>query len=242
MPRALRALLLSLVALCASAAPTADAQQPAPSIPASAFSQLHWRTIGPEGNRFTSAAGHPRRSAHLLRRRRLRRHLEDGRRRRELEVDLRRSAGAVDRCTRGVTLGSERGLGRHRRSAHPQPHLARPGDLQSVDAGRTWTLMGLEKTGPHRARRDAPDRTRMSSMACALGHAYGPQPERGVFRTTDGGATWTKVLFVDENTGMLGSADGSEESARALRRHVADRDSHLGSHQRWAGWRPLHLA
>ncbi|MBM3792139.1 MAG: sialidase, partial [Acidobacteria bacterium] len=38
-------------------------------------------------------------------------------------------------------------------------------------------------------------------MACALGHAYGPQPERGVFRTADGGKTWTKVLFVDENTG-----------------------------------------
>ena len=38
-------------------------------------------------------------------------------------------------------------------------------------------------------------------LVCALGHAYGPQPERGVFRTTDGGQTWTKTLFVDENTG-----------------------------------------
>src|SRR5207302_1460722 len=38
-------------------------------------------------------------------------------------------------------------------------------------------------------------------FACALGHAYGPQPERGVFRTTDGGRTWNRVLFVDENTG-----------------------------------------
>ena len=38
-------------------------------------------------------------------------------------------------------------------------------------------------------------------LACALGHAYGPQPERGVFRTTDGGKTWDKALFVDENTG-----------------------------------------
>ena len=38
-------------------------------------------------------------------------------------------------------------------------------------------------------------------FACALGHAYGPQAERGVFKTTDGGKTWTKVLFVDENTG-----------------------------------------
>jgi photosystem II stability/assembly factor-like uncharacterized protein len=38
-------------------------------------------------------------------------------------------------------------------------------------------------------------------LACAVGHAYGPQPERGVFRTTDGGAHWERVLFVDENCG-----------------------------------------
>ena len=38
-------------------------------------------------------------------------------------------------------------------------------------------------------------------LVCALGHAYGPQQERGVYRTTDGGTTWTRVLFVDENTG-----------------------------------------
>jgi photosystem II stability/assembly factor-like uncharacterized protein len=38
-------------------------------------------------------------------------------------------------------------------------------------------------------------------MACALGHAYGPQQERGIYRTTDGGTTWTRVLFVDEDTG-----------------------------------------
>ncbi len=38
-------------------------------------------------------------------------------------------------------------------------------------------------------------------LACALGTAYGPQPERGVFRTTDGGATWQRTLFVDDNTG-----------------------------------------
>src|SRR5262249_989618 len=38
-------------------------------------------------------------------------------------------------------------------------------------------------------------------VACALGHAYGPQPDRGVYRTTDGGKTWQRTLFVDENTG-----------------------------------------
>jgi photosystem II stability/assembly factor-like uncharacterized protein len=74
------------------------------------------------------------------------------------------------------------------------------GIYKSTDAGETWTLMGLEKTGRiprlviHPSNPDI-------VLACALGHAYGPQPERGVYRTTDGGGTWTQVLFVDENTG-----------------------------------------
>src|SRR5947209_11607987 len=74
------------------------------------------------------------------------------------------------------------------------------GIYKSTDAGKTWTRMGLEKTGrigrividPH-----TPDVV----VACALGHAYGPQAERGVFRTADGGRSWDRVLFVDENTG-----------------------------------------
>ena len=74
------------------------------------------------------------------------------------------------------------------------------GIYKSTDAGKTWTRMGLEKTG--RIGRVIVDPSNPQIVfACALGTAYGPQPERGVFRTADGGATWQRTLFVDENTG-----------------------------------------
>jgi photosystem II stability/assembly factor-like uncharacterized protein len=74
------------------------------------------------------------------------------------------------------------------------------GIFKSTDAGRTWTRMGLEPTGRIGKIVIHPQNPDIV-YACALGHAYGPQAERGVFRTTDGGKTWEKVLFVDENTG-----------------------------------------
>lgn len=74
------------------------------------------------------------------------------------------------------------------------------GIYRSTDAGRTWARMGLEKTG--RIGRVIVDpRDPDVVFACALGHAYGPQPERGVYKTTDGGITWRRTLFVDEDTG-----------------------------------------
>jgi len=74
------------------------------------------------------------------------------------------------------------------------------GVYKSSDAGKTWTLMGLEKTG--RISRVVIDPKNPDIVLVgALGHAYGPQPERGVFRTTDGGKTWERVLFTDEKSG-----------------------------------------
>ena len=74
------------------------------------------------------------------------------------------------------------------------------GIYKSTDAGRTWTLMGLRDTG--RIGRIVIDpRDANVVFVAAMGHSYGPQPDRGLFKTIDGGKTWQKVLFVDENTG-----------------------------------------
>ncbi|MGH9519553.1 MAG: WD40/YVTN/BNR-like repeat-containing protein, partial [Terriglobales bacterium] len=77
------------------------------------------------------------------------------------------------------------------------------GIYKSTDAGATWKFMGLKPTG--RITRIVVDpRNPEIVLACAIGTTYGPQPDRGVFRSADGGATWTKTLFVDENTGCSG--------------------------------------
>lgn len=74
------------------------------------------------------------------------------------------------------------------------------GIYKSLDAGKTWKLMGLEKTrNIHRiiVDRDNPDVV----YVAAIGSPWGEHPERGVFKTTDGGKTWSKILFVNEKTG-----------------------------------------
>lgn len=74
------------------------------------------------------------------------------------------------------------------------------GVYRSTDAGKTWQSAGLEATG--RIPRLLVDPTNPDvAYVAALGHCYGPQQERGVFRTRDGGKNWQRTLFVDENTG-----------------------------------------
>jgi hypothetical protein len=74
------------------------------------------------------------------------------------------------------------------------------GVYRSADGGRSWTHLGLADT--ERIKRIAvhPSNPELAYV-CALGHAWGPNDQRGVFRTTDGGKTWQKVLYRNTTTG-----------------------------------------
>jgi len=76
------------------------------------------------------------------------------------------------------------------------------GVYKSIDAGKTWTFSGLRDTraiGRIAVHPKNPD----IAFVAALGHPFGANAERGIFRTLDGGKTWNKVLFKDENSGGI---------------------------------------
>jgi photosystem II stability/assembly factor-like uncharacterized protein len=74
------------------------------------------------------------------------------------------------------------------------------GIYKSPDAGKSWTHLGL-RDGQQIPALAIDPRNSNRLFAAVLGHPYGPNQERGIFRSKDGGATWEKVLYKDENTG-----------------------------------------
>lgn len=76
------------------------------------------------------------------------------------------------------------------------------GIYKSTDAGKTWINLGL-KDAQQIGGLDIDPTNENKVFVAALGHPYGPNTERGVYRTTDGGKTWEKVLYKDENTGAV---------------------------------------
>jgi len=76
------------------------------------------------------------------------------------------------------------------------------GVYKSTDAGKTWVNTGLKDAQQIGGLAIDPNDENKVFVA-ALGHPYGPNTERGVYRTTDGGKTWDRVLYKDENTGAI---------------------------------------
>lgn len=76
------------------------------------------------------------------------------------------------------------------------------GVYKSVDGGKSWTHLGLDDTR-HIARIIVDPRDPNIVFVAALGHTYAPNTERGVFRSNDGGKTWQKVLYKNDETGAI---------------------------------------
>ncbi|HYW74473.1 MAG TPA: hypothetical protein VE961_25845, partial [Pyrinomonadaceae bacterium] len=191
--KTLRILSAFVFILAAAVAALVQAQQPNPEA-------MRWRYIGPVGNRVTSIAGVPGQpyiyyagsaSGGVFKT------IDGG-----IHWDPVFDAQPVSSIGSLAIAASDpntvwAGTG----EAWIRSHISvGQGIYKSTDAGKSWQLMGLEKTG--RIGHVVIDpRNPDIVMACAVGHAYGPQQERGVFRTTDGGKTWDRVLFTDENSG-----------------------------------------
>jgi photosystem II stability/assembly factor-like uncharacterized protein len=75
------------------------------------------------------------------------------------------------------------------------------GVYKSLDGGKTWKKMGLEATR-HIGRMVVHPKNPEVAYVAALGHLWGPNPERGVYKTTDGGKTWSQVLKINDDTGV----------------------------------------
>lgn len=165
------------------------------------FSQLDFRFIGPDGNRMISVVGEPGNP--------------------NVSYSGAASGGIWKTDDGGLTWKSifdeteDSAIGalaiapsnpKQVWAGTGEPFLIRPahavgnGVYKSSNAGKTWKNMGLEKT--YRISRVIvhPTDTNIVYVA-SLGHAHGPQQERGIYKTTDGGKNWERVFFLNENTG-----------------------------------------
>ncbi len=199
------AALVTIAALAMHPSPLAAQRgrppaSPGATIDSSAWASLSWRHIGPEGNRVTSVAG----------------------------VAGDRTTYYAGAASGGIWKTSDGGntwrpifddqpvssIGALA-TAPSDPNVVWAGTgepflrshisigwgvFKSTDAGKTWGRMGLDDTGRISRILIHPTNPDIVYIA-ALGHAYGPQPDRGVFRSADGGRHWEKVLFVNDSTG-----------------------------------------
>ena len=193
-------LTAAATAVCVGVWLAPGSAQPTARISPDLYGQLRWRFIGPEGNRVSAVVGVPgdplvyyagSASGGIAKT------VDGGVHWQQVFDDQPvQSIGSL-----AVAASDPNIVWAGTGEAWIRSHISiGEGIYKSTDAGKTWQRMGLEKTGRIGRVIIDPDNPR-HVLACALGTAYGPQQERGIFQTTDGGATWQRTLFVDERTG-----------------------------------------
>jgi len=190
-----------LTPLLVLAAAPLGAQTPA-TLPSDAFASLEYRHVGPTGNRVSAVIGEPgtanvyylgAASGGVFK-------SEDGGHswRAIFDDQPAQSIGALALAPSDpnvLWVGTGEAFIRSNVSIGN-------GVYRSTDAGRSWRHMGLDATG--RIGRIVIDpRDPDVVFVAALGHLYGPQQERGIYRTRDGGESWQRVLFSGENAGAV---------------------------------------
>jgi photosystem II stability/assembly factor-like uncharacterized protein len=173
----------------------------AQSIDAEVFKDLDFRFIGPEGNRAIAIAGEPGNpmvsyigaaSGGLWKT------TDGGIRWRPITDSL--GVSSVGSVALAPSDPSQVWMGTGETFVIRPAHAMGDGIYKSTNSGKSWERKGLEKTG--RIGKVVVHPTNANIVfAAALGHTYGPQQERGVYRTKDGGDSWERVLFVDDGTG-----------------------------------------
>ena len=93
------------------------------------------------------------------------------------------------------------------------------GIWKSTDGGKSWTHVGLESSGQI-AKIEIHPNDADTAFVAVQGQIWGPNEERGVFRTTDGGKSWKHVLKVGPETGATDLCDGPDQPAHSVCRHV----------------------
>ena len=112
------------------------------------------------------------------------------------------------------------------------------GVYKSIDAGKTWKHIGLADTQAISRIRVDPTNADIVYVA-ALGHPYGPNAERGVFRSKDGGKTWQKILYKDDHAGAVDLTIDPHNSEILYAAHLGRLSHILDAFKRRPTQRPL---